>query len=790
MTILAPLGTEFLVNTQKFESQYDPAITPLANGGFVVTWADDDGRVNSFTDGIGVKAQIFGAAGRPVGSEFQVAMVRASNAPTPAVTALSNGGFAIAWQVDTNSAWSGMDSYVQVYGADGAKVASTYMGGGISSNEVTPALAGLQNGGFVAVWMNVVSPYFQESEVRGQLYNANGTMTGAAFTVPTQTTGLQSAPSVTGLDGGGFVVTWRDAGGTLGDASGTSIKTQIFDAAGAKIGAEVLVDTQTSGDQVAPVVTKLPGGGFLIVWEDDSTLGDGSGSSVKAQVFAPNGSKIGGEILVDTQAAGNQVAPVVAALPDGGFVVAWEDDSVLGDGSGSSIKAQLFEADGTRAGVEILVDSQVIGNQALPSIAALPGGRIAIVWQDASGTLGDGYGTSIKAQYFDVLHEITGTAGDDVIYGTDANALIDGGAGADHMWGGKGDDTFVVDDIGDVVIEVAGEGIDTVRSSIDIQLADDVEIENLTLLGTAVTGIGNHLANVITGTAAHNVLYGGAGNDTIDGGAGADHMWGGEGDDTFIVDDAGDVVIEAAGQGNDTIMSRISYGLSDMVEVENLILLGNAITGVGNYLDNYILGNAESNNLYGGAGNDTLDGGAGGDLMWGGAGDDTYVVDNAQYDLVTEFAGEGTDRVFASVSYTLTANVENLTLTGTAVTGTGNALDNAITGNAAANQLLGGLGADTLDGGAGNDTLTGGGGIDTFLFAAGLGRDRIVDFTLSGPEQDRIQVSTGLFADFDAVLASASQSGSDVVLTIDDTDSITLANVQLATLNAGHFLFV
>ncbi|MFD2185155.1 calcium-binding protein, partial [Rhodoplanes azumiensis] len=113
---------------------------------------------------------------------------------------------------------------------------------------------------------------------------------------------------------------------------------------------------------------------------------------------------------------------------------------------------------------------------------------------------------------------------------------------ADQLWGGEGDDTFVVDDLGDVVIEYAGQGVDTVRASIDYQIADDVEIENLVLTGTAVTGIGNHLDNHVTGTDAHNVLYGGAGDDTIDGGAGGDHMWGGEGDDTIIVDDIDDVV--------------------------------------------------------------------------------------------------------------------------------------------------------------------------------------------------------------------------------------------------------
>ncbi len=296
----------------------------------------------------------------------------------------------------------------------------------------------------------------------------------------------------------------------------------------------------------------------------------------------------------------------------------------------------------------------------------------------------------------ELSNTITGGAGADV---------LDGGAGADTLIGGLGDDTYVVDNVGDVVVEAASAGTDTIKTVLNsYSLASLANVENLTFTGTGdFTGTGNASANVITG---------GAGNDILDGGAGADTLVGGLGNDTYIVDNVGDVVTEAANGGTDTIKTSLtSYSLASLANVENLTYTGtSAFTGTGN---------ASANVITGGAGNDILDGGAGADTLIGGLGDDTYFVDNAG-DVIVENAGEGTDTVkTALASYTLAANVENLVFTGTGTTatfaGTGNALDNMITGGANADVLSGGAGNDTLDGGAGADRLIGGTGDDTYV---------------------------------------------------------------------------
>ncbi|MBT8763969.1 hypothetical protein KFV02_08500, partial [Desulfohalobiaceae bacterium Ax17] len=199
--------------------------------------------------------------------------------------------------------------------------------------------------------------------------------------------------------------------------------------------------------------------------------------------------------------------------------------------------------------------------------------------------------------------------------------------------------TYVVDDVGDVVSETYGQGTDHVRSSIDYTLTDNVE--NLTLTGTAdLNGTGNNLNNVITGNTGNNVIDGQGGNDTL---------YGNTGDDTLI-----------GGDGNDRLY-----------------------------------GQGGSDQLFGNAGSDTLDGGSDGDAMAGGSSNDTYVVDNVG-DIVTENVNEGTDLVQSSITYTLTDNVENLTLIGSAeINGIGNELNNVIRGNSAANVLTGLAGDDT-----------------------------------------------------------------------------------------------
>ncbi|MBR1149402.1 calcium-binding protein [Bradyrhizobium sp. JYMT SZCCT0428] len=407
---------------------------------------------------------------------------------------------------------------------------------------------------------------------------------------------------------------------------------------------------------------------------------------------------------------------------------------------------------------------------------------------------------------------IFGYDGDDHLFGLGGNDWLDGGKGADLMDGGLGDDTYIVDNTGDSLSEhedgPAGNeqygGFDKVKSYINYTLEDF--FERLELYGSATNGTGNALNNEIVGNALGNTLsgldgadtlwgmdgedhlYGGSGmdtlfggyhndwlyggswedtlwgesgNDTLDGGYGNDVMFGGRNDDTYIVRESGDTVIEYAGEGRDTVFSNLGdYTLT--ANVEDLVLEYGVINGTGNALRNQIVGSDDANiilgmgdndTLYGMGGADTLNGGTGADEMHGGAGNDTYKVDQAG-DVVVEENGEGLDTVESTVSYTLTAYVENLVLAGNAANGTGNGLDNKITGNAQDNTLLGGAGADRLYGNEGSDklnggsladALSGGSGTDTFIFDTSLGHgnvDTILDFNVA---DDQIFLDNAVF---------------------------------------------
>ncbi|AOW99558.1 hypothetical protein BJP34_08920 [Moorena producens PAL-8-15-08-1] len=282
---------------------------------------------------------------------------------------------------------------------------------------------------------------------------------------------------------------------------------------------------------------------------------------------------------------------------------------------------------------------------------------------------------------------ILGVGGNDTLIGLAGSDLLNGGTGRDRMFGGTGNDRYVVDNVEDVVTELRNQGTDTVLSSINFTLG--ANLENLTLTGNALFGFGNNLNNVIRGNNLNNWLRGSSGNDSLFGNAGNDNLRGEFGND-FLFGGTGNDLLNG-GTGND----NLSGGPGD---------------------DNFIAGSG-NDTLFGGTGNDNLNAGTGNDLMFGGTGNDIYVVDSVR-DVVNEFRNQGTDTVFSSINFTLGANLENLTLTNSAI-GQGNNLNNIIRGGISNNFLRGFSGNDSLFGSGGNDTLVGDSGNDSLFGDSG-----------------------------------------------------------------------
>ena len=428
-----------------------------------------------------------------------------------------------------------------------------------------------------------------------------------------------------------------------------------------------------------------------------------------------------------------------------------------------------------------LVESSIRFNLADTDGAGADGGNVENLTLTGSNGIG-GYGNGLA-------NVITGNSGNNFIAGYGGNDtligglggdFLYGGIGADSMTGGLGDDLYYVDDVGDKVIELAGQGIDGVQSRISFNLGlNGINVENLFLSSGAINGTGNALNNSIYGNSGSNSLVGGAGNDylygsngvdnlfggdgndVLDGGLDKDSMVGGLGNDTYYIDDANDVVTELAAAGNDTLKTslaapiNLSAGTFANIENAELTNAGN-FSIIGNAAANKLTGGAGNNNLdgganndtlfgglgldtlFGGAGNDSLDGGdgvdslsggdgsdtlnggTGDDTMIGGAGNDVYLVDNFSDDL-QEVLGGGIDRVESSVNFQLDNTVgkqqiENITLTGSN--------DIYADGNALNNLIIGNIGNNALYGYAGSDTLIGGLGNDDLY--GGSGSDSLV----------------------------------------------------------------
>lgn len=444
------------------------------------------------------------------------------------------------------------------------------------------------------------------------------------------------------------------------------------------------------------------------------------------------------------------------------------DASVSGDGR--------FVVFSSSSGTLVANDTNGVGDVFVKDLYT---GAIALVSRTASGALANQ--ASGRAQI--------SLGGDWIVFESSASnlATTDGNGGGsdvfrvsnpllkDILSGGAGNDTYEINRQ-DTIIEAAGGGTDTVRSTISYALA--ANLENLMLLGSGnLSGTGNVLNNLIYANTGNNLINGGGGIDTVsyangsnsgvtvnlantaaqstggsgvdtllnienltgsnyndnltgnaannrlDGGLGNDLLAGGAGNDIYVVNSIYDNINSVGESGIDAVYSSVSWTLQSFLE--NLTLTGvNAINGGGNQANNVITGNSAANSLNGYGGNDTLNGGAGNDTLAGSIGNDTYVTDSSG-DVIVESGTSTTeiDTVISSVNWTLGARLENLTLSGSAaINGSGNGLRNIITGNGAANTLNGYGGNDTLKGGGGNDILKGGSGLDTLV--GGTGNDR------------------------------------------------------------------
>ena len=451
----------------------------------------------------------------------------------------------------------------------------------------------------------------------------------------------------------------------------------------------------------------------------------------------------------------------VETLYRGGDIAAWSptiqyDNAAIGRGNAENNRIEGFGHLFGMAGDDILVGGAgadvLSGGAGFDTLQGGAGADTADYSEAASGVFvtlhaatpmatndGDG-GTDVLigienltgSAFNDILigdggaNVVSGDLGGDVLIGLAGNDILMGGTGAaNQMQGGAGDDLYRVSAVGDTLVEFAGEGYDTVETTLQT-LTMRANFEEMRFTGAgAFTGAGSVDDNLIIGGASadtlggmggNDILQGGGGDDLLRGGTGVDQLSGGTGNDTADYSTAAARVVASIGN---SMASNDGDGATDTFNsIENL---------TGSAFNDVLLGGSGSNVLTGGAGSDVLAGLAGDDVliggsgapnqMQGGLGADRYVM-TATGDTLIEFAGEGVDTVETTLSaYTLRDNFENLTYIGAgSIAGTGNAENNVLTGAA---------GADTFTGRGGDDTIHGAGGMDTVVMS-GLRADYTV----------------------------------------------------------------
>lgn len=396
--------------------------------------------------------------------------------------------------------------------------------------------------------------------------------------------------------------------------------------------------------------------------------------------------------------------------------------------------SQAGQAQTGTAGNDLILGQS--GNDVIHSLAADD-----VIFDDGGNDLidaGDGQDRVFSGADNDF---IDGGKGDDVLYA---------GQGSDVVFGGDGNDAVFAEEGNDIIFGGSGEDLMAGGAGNDVLSGDDGQDQLFGETGNDAL-FGRAGDDLLLGMDGADYLDGGDGKDVLDGGQGADTLIGGLGDDTYMLDEQGDSITELADQGVDTIQTSLdSYTLG--ANLENLSMTAplsslSAKKAVGNALDNLLIGGAGDDQLIGGAGQDELDGAAGADQLIGGSGDDRYLVDNAE-DQVLEFAGEGMDTVKAAISFSLSDQVEQLILTGSAdLRGRGNALDNQLIGNSGNNWLDGAAGADRMAGGAGDD-----------VYIVDDAGDSVIENAQQGNDTVRASISSELSAKVENLILTGTQN--------------------------------
>lgn len=578
-------GDEIIVNSFSDNDQSNSSVTMLRDGGWVVTW----NSLSQDGDDWGVYQQRYGGSGATMVSETLVNSTTAGVQFLPKVAALDDGGWVVVWSGDNNSDINKQRGvFLQRYDVDGNTVGGEVTVQGFSSVATyDPNVTALDDGGWVVTWTSG-SIDGAGSGIAVARYDSSGSLQGTVFTGNTDTTGDQDYSSTAALTDGGFVLTYTSFSI---DGDGWGIAYRRFDSNGLAVGDSLVVNSVMTGAQLYPRVAALTDGGWVVTWRgaDDGT--DGDRSSIHLVRYSAEGIA-GSEVQVNTITAGVQTDPAITGLTNGGWVVAWSDNT--NDGGGYGVYFQVYDADGNKVGDSTLANVQTAWWQSDPAVSALPGGKFVITWNSDKP---DGSDSDIIQRIYDsgipdppppdgggnhapVAVDDKASAGE---YGTVKIAVLKNDTDADgdtlSVTGAKvisGSGKVIINANGTLTYDAAAGHFDikkgqTAPVKIQYTISDGTDSASATVKVTV-----NGVSTTIDGTAKPNVLNGTAGKDVIDGHGGKDVITGKAGADILIGGGASDTFVFARGSGKDMVTDFAAKGKAhDLLDLSSFA----AITG-------------------------------------------------------------------------------------------------------------------------------------------------------------------------------------------------------------------
>lgn len=680
----AKVGGEFTVNDFTANWQYNPQVAAFEGGGFVVSYATDaqsgsnhtiyarrylpseadpsvlvaqteqvvsfasgnnqrNHRIETTADGGFTVAFTYERPGSPVKDDVYKKVFDANGDEVTELSSiinghtsgaqrigdlvvLKNGETVVTYHSNHGDTWG---IYLRRYDASGVSLSHATVLAGKSDKKykITSQLAELENGSFVIGVTQEIVGGSNDGKKRAYVirYDANVTHLGTHHLDSGHFNSNVALHDVIGLADGGFVAVFRS-----GDGNGVGVFYRRFDVDGNPIGASVVINSVTVGNQESVRLSALASGGFVATWMSNGQ--DGSGWGVYSKVFEA-GDSFAGDL-------GNNV--IVGTTGYDTIVGGAGDDKLIGGGSADTL-------DGGTGSDTASYESSDLGVTVNLATGAGSGG-------DAEGDVLIGIENLIGSTYTD---DLTGDAGANRLEGGDGSDILTGGAGADILDGGTAEDTASYADSAEAVTVSLEAGA---ASGGDAEGDSLIDIENLEGSAFDDTLIGDDQANQLIGNAGADTLVGGEGDDNLLGGTGNDQLSGGAGADTLMGGDGDDVM--AGGAGADSLDGGLGSDTASYVDSDVGVSLdlaagtatggdaeGDVLTAIesltGSDYDDHLTGDANANTLIGSAGADTLTGGAGDDELKGGDGDDVAVFDGNQADFTIT-----TDPVMGTITVT------------------------------------------------------------------------------------------------------------------------------------------